>query len=133
MLNVVLLKFVWVGTKFKFFFNSLKVSFVNHFSLELITCPAKSDWSPVVFSIVLRSLTKFSCFALWRWWWWLVGHFLVIPCETQRPFLFFDSEIMFFFYISVLGSCSCSLDCFSNCISSLSSLISCCIYHLLSC
>ena len=77
---MVLLKFVWVGTKFMFLFNSLKISFVNRFLFKLITCPAGSDWNPVLFSIVLRSLTKFFIVFLWSWWWWLVGLH-----GTQRP------------------------------------------------
>ena len=62
----------------------MKVSFVNHFLLKLITCPAGSDGSPVVLSIVLCSLTKFLWLVLWSWRRQLVGHFLVDLGETQR-------------------------------------------------
>ena len=34
---------ICLNWKFKYLFNSLKVSFVNRFLLELITCPAGSD------------------------------------------------------------------------------------------
>ena len=52
-------------------------------SSPLITCPAGSDWSPVVTSIFLCCLPKFSWFAFWSRWWWLVRYFLVGPCKTQ--------------------------------------------------
>ena len=34
---------ICLNWKFKYLFNSLKVSFVNRFLLKLITCPAGSD------------------------------------------------------------------------------------------
>ena len=108
------MKLFWVATKFKFLFNSLKVSFVNHFLLKLTTCPAWSDLSLVLCSIVLHSLTKFSWFALWSWWRWLVRHLLAPVTQRSHFLVFFYSEFMLFLYISVLGSYCCFLDCFSN-------------------
>ena len=84
--------------KFKFFFNSLKVSLVNRFLINLITFPAGWDLSPVVFLIILNSWKKFSLFFLWSWWRWLVRHFLVGSRETQKPCSRFLILILCCFY-----------------------------------
>ena len=107
--------FFGLEQSFTFLFNSLKVSFVNHFLLKLITCAAGSDGSPVLLSIVLCSLTKFLWLVLWSWRRQLVGYFLVDLGETQRLCShFFDYEFMLLLYISVLVLCHSFLDCFSN-------------------
>ena len=68
------------------------------FFAKLIICPAASYWSPVVFSIVLRSLTKFSWFLLWSWWRWLARHVNMLAHVRHRGHV-----LVFWFRIYVVS------------------------------